>query len=292
MGAEKRKENNPGSEPPDTRIRGFMDFLGYCWRWVGTAMSFAVFGIGSLFLGIIVVPLISIVIRDEDRRLRWSRAVVGAAMKGFTFFMNGVGVLRYEITGFENVHKGKNYLILANHPSLIDVVFLLSIFPTAECVIKEPLKKNFFTRRLMNGVDYLSNEDPIAWLQKCVERLEDGRSLILFPEGTRTGPGEALCFKAGAGSIAVRADAECLPVIISCEPTTLTKSESWYHVPDRRVLFSIRIQPPISARDVLADSGDTRQTGRAFNQYLHRYFTGKLTRSAEMGQVPTLDALG
>jgi 1-acyl-sn-glycerol-3-phosphate acyltransferase len=269
-----------------------MDFLGYCWRWGGTAISFAVFGIGSLFLGIIVVPLISIVIRDKDRRLRWSRAVVGEAMKGFAFFMSGVGVLRYEITGFENVDKNKNYLILANHPSLIDVVFLLSIFPTAECVVKEPLKRNFFTRRLMNGVDYLSNEDPIAWLQECVERLEDGRSLILFPEGTRTDPGEPLNFKAGAGSIAVRAGAECLPVIISCEPTTLTKSESWHHVPDRRVFFSIRIQPPISARDVLTDSGYTRQAGRAFNQYLHRYFTGKLIKGAEAGQAPPLDALG
>jgi 1-acyl-sn-glycerol-3-phosphate acyltransferase len=269
-----------------------MDFFGYCWRWIGTAMSFAVFGIGSLFLGIIVVPFISIVIRDQGRRSKWSRAVVGAAMKGFTWFMNGVGVLRYEISGFENVDKGKNYLILANHPSLIDIVFLLSIFPTADCVIKGPLKKNFFTRRLMNGVDYISNDDPIEWLQKCVERLEDGRSLILFPEGTRTGPGEPLCFKAGAGSIAVRAGAECLPVVISCEPTTLTKSESWYQVPDRRVFFAMQIQPPISPRDVLADSGDERQAARAFNQYLHGYFTGKLVDSSAAGRAQTLDALG
>ena len=269
-----------------------MKIIGYCWRWIGTALSFVVFGVGSLFLGFIVVPLISLVIRDKKLAASYSRAIVGAAMKGFTWFMNGVGVLRYEISGLENIEKGKNYLILANHPSLIDVVFLLSIFPTADCVIKESLKKNFFTRRLMNGVDYISNEDPIEWLQKCVDRLEDGRSLILFPEGTRTSPGEPLCFKAGAGSIAVRVGAECLPVVIACEPTTLTKAESWYDLPDRRFFFSMQIQPPVSPRVVLAASADERQAGRAFNQYLHGYFTGKLVDRSAAGPARTMDALG
>ena len=292
MGVETRIRNKPDSRQRATKARRVTGFMGYCWRWIGTTMSFAVFGIGSLFLGIIVVPLITIIIRDEERRLRWSRAVVGAAMQGFVLFMNGVGVLRYEITGVENIDTSRNYLILANHPSLIDVVFLLSIFPMAECVIKAPLKKNFFTRRLMNGVDYISNEDPIAWLQKCVERLEDGRSLILFPEGTRSGPGEPLYFKAGAGSVAVRAGTECLPVLISCEPTTLTKAESWYHVPDRRVFFSMQIQPPILASDVLTDFSDARQAGRSFNQYLHRYFTRKLINRSEAGRASALDTLG
>jgi 1-acyl-sn-glycerol-3-phosphate acyltransferase len=292
MGVETRIKTNHASRPPVTRAREIMDFIGYCGRVIGTATSFAVFGVGSLFLGVIVLPLISMLIRDQDRRSRRSRAVVGSAMKGFTWFMSGVGVLRYEISGFENVKKGKNYLILANHPSLIDVVFLLSIFPTADCVIKEPLRKNFFTRHLMIGVDYISNEDPIEWLQKCVERLEDGRSLILFPEGTRTAAGKPLCFKAGAGSVAVRAGTECLPVIIRCEPTTLTKSESWYHVPDRRVFFSMQIQPPISPRDVVTDSDDERQAGRAFNQYLHEYFTRTLVDRSAAGQPPVPDALG
>jgi len=292
MGVETRLKGKPECRQPDAGTRGFMGFIGYCWRWIGTAMSFAVFGIGSLCLGVIVVPLISMTIRPEERQFRWSRAVVGAAMKGFVWFMNGVGVLRYEITGFENVDKNQNYLILANHPSLIDVVFLLSVFPTADCVIKAPLKRNFFTRRLMNGVDYISNEDPVDWLQKCVDRLENGRSLILFPEGTRTGPGEPLYFKAGAGSIAVRANTECLPVVISCEPTTLTKSESWYDVPDRRIFFSMQIQPPVLPADVVTQSGDPRHAGRAFNRYLHGYFTGKLNNGLTATKTPILDAHG
>ena len=292
MDAGTRTNSKPDSLQTDVGKPRLLDMLDYGWRWIGTALSFTVFGIGSLFLGLIVVPLLSILVYPEERRYRWSRAVVGGAMKTFVWFMNGVGVLRYEITGLENVEKDKNHLILANHPSLIDVVFLLSVFPTADCVIKGPLKKNIFTRRLMNGVDYISNDDPVEWLQKCVDRLGEGRSLILFPEGTRTRPGEPLFFKAGAGSVAVRSGAECLPVVITCEPTTLTKAESWYDVPDRRVDFALRIQQPISPTEIVADLGDSREAGRVFNRYLHRYFTRRLEEFGVDSASRKTDALG
>ena len=72
-------------------------------------------------------------------------------MRFFLFFMNIVGVLRYQISGQEHIDSNRNYLIVANHPSLIDVVFLLSLFPTADCVIKQELRENFWTRHLMKG---------------------------------------------------------------------------------------------------------------------------------------------
>lgn len=259
-------------------MRGLINLIGYCWRWLGTAMSFALFGIGSLFLGVVVMPLVRLLVRDGDRRMRWSRMIVGNAMRGFRLFMNAVGVLRYEITGWKHVDKERNYLIIANHPSLIDVVFLLSMFPDAECVIKEGLRQNFFTRHLMYSVDYISNVDPVNWLEQCVDRLKRGRSLILFPEGTRTNPDKPLDFKAGAGSIAARSGAACLPIIITCEPTTLTKSESWYEIPDRRVLLRLAIQPPFTCGEVLDSDESRRVAGRTFNEYLLDYFSDKLNQ--------------
>ena len=224
------------------------------------------------------MPLVRLLVRDRERRMRWSRIIVGSAMRGFRLFMNAVGVLRYEITGWQHVDRQKNYLIVANHPSLIDVVFLLAMFPDAECVIKHALRRNFFTRQLMLSVDYISNADPIDWLEQCVDRLNRGRSLILFPEGTRTVPDRPLSFKAGAGSIAVRANAICLPIVITCVPTTLTKSESWYQIPNRRVLMRLAIQPPFSYGDVLDVNRSRREAGRTFNQYLLDYFSDKLNR--------------
>ena len=253
--------------------------LDFAWRWFATALSFAVFGSGSLLLGIIIMPLIVHLIRNEQRRVRWSRLIVGNAMRFFRFFMNTVGVLRYEITGTEHIRPGRPYLIVANHPSLIDVVFLLAMFPTADCVIKQELRENFWTKHLMKGVGYISNRNPEQWLEDCTQRLQDGHSLILFPEGTRTVPGRPLNFKAGAAAVAVRAGADCLPILITCKPTTLTKAERWYDVPDSRVFLSIQVQPPIIIADIIPPGTNQREGGRRFNAYLLDYFSARLTRN-------------
>jgi len=263
---------------PDSRSPnpGLAQRLNFAWRWFATALSFAVFGIGSLLLGIIVMPLIVHLVRNDERRVRWSRLIVGNAMRFFRFFMNTVGVLRYEITGLDKLRPGQSYLIIANHPSLIDVVFLLAMFPKADCVIKQELRENFWTKHLMKGVGYISNRNPEQWLHDCTMRLQEGHSLILFPEGTRTVPGKPLNFKAGAAAVAVRAGATCLPILITCEPTTLTKAERWYHVPDRRVFLSIRVQDPVAVADVIPAGMDPREAGRHFNSYLLDYFTTRL----------------
>ncbi len=264
------------SDSSQTLVARIGRTLNFAWRWIGTAASFALFATGSFLLGMIIMPLIVHLVRNEERRTRWSRLLVGNAMRFFRFFMNAVGVLRYEITGTEHIRPGQNYLILANHPSLIDVVFLLAMFPTAECVIKQELRDNFWTRHLMKGVGYISNQDPGAWLSACISRLASGESLILFPEGTRTVPGKALNFKAGAAAVAVRAGVDCLPIIITCTPTTLTKSGHWYDIPDQRVFISLQIQPPISINETLGPAGDDRQSGRSFNRFLLDYFSTRL----------------
>jgi len=57
------------------------------------------------------------------------------------------------------------------------------------------------------------------------------RSLIIFPEGTRTTPGEDLKFKRGAAHVALRCNKDLRPVTIACNTTSLTKDGKWYQVP-------------------------------------------------------------
>ena len=260
-----------------------MAFIGYCIRWIGTATSFAWFGIGSIVLGTVVLPLISLFVRDPDRRRRWARAMVGGAMKTFVGYMRLVGVLSYEIRGLDNVKQDQGCLIVANHPSLIDVAFLLAQFPTADCVIKDRLLQNPFTRNLLHAADYISNMDPGALIEQSIARIKKGRSLILFPEGSRTIPGEPLAFKAGAAAIAVRSNCPCLPVLITCDPTTLTKSDRWYQVPARKVRFVIAIQPLIFPEHILDAQTDDRHNTRFFNGFLEKTFSDRLADSAGQG---------
>ena len=62
------------------------------WRVPATGFCFACFGIGGLLMGVLAFPLINLVVRDPVRRIRWSRALVGASFRGFIGLMTLLGL--------------------------------------------------------------------------------------------------------------------------------------------------------------------------------------------------------
>ena len=254
-----------------------MSTLSYIWRLFGTACSFALFGVGGLVIGYIIIPVFAFCVRNPERRIVGTRRIIGRSMRLFVGFMALVGVLRYRVEGLEVVDEQQNYLILANHPSLIDVVFLLAFFPQAVCVVKQSIFENPFTRHVVSLAGYLSNADPEEMLTESVARLAKGRSLILFPEGTRTEPDGTLKFTRAAAAIAVRADTLCLPVIIDVQPTTLTKADRWFEIPPRQVRFYMRVDQPLQPLRNLGPTPDSRRPDRNFHEFLAGYFTDRLS---------------
>jgi len=269
-----------GQEPPVIEHRPpfiWWKLPGRIWRFFGTGLSFVAFGLGGLFIGIFIFPFIFLFVRNPDSRQIVARRLVGWAFTVFIGMMNGLGVLSFEIEGAENAGVGNNQLIIANHPTLIDVVFLVSIFPMADCVVKEAVMKNPFMHGVVSSAKYISSDDPAKLLDTCVMRLQSGASLLLFPEGTRSVQGQPLKFKPGAASIAVRSGAEILPVTIQCtQPRLLAKHEPWYLVPADKPLFSIKIHPPMSLESMIPGDLHLRQATRTLNSMLSEFFAKEL----------------
>lgn len=233
-------------------------YLDRGWRLFGTALSFLAFGAGTL-VGMITVPFLTLTIRDKQRRHGVTRRFVHAGYKLHVAIMRSVGVLTYEVSGLQNAGRLQGCLIVANHPSLIDVVFLLSTFPEANCVVKGSFWRHPVTATTVKAADYIPNDDPVQVMDECIRRLRGGTRLLLFPEGTRTRPGRNPDFGRAAATIALRAGVPVLPVRISCQPTTLTKSEPWYRIPARQVRFEAQILPPIDTVRLLKESDSERQ---------------------------------
>lgn len=240
------------------------------WRLVGTALSFTVFGLAGIVLSVTVVPAIWLFFHPRERRERAGRWLVSKAFATFVWTMNALGVLRYRIAGDVSAAEGGGCLIVANHPSLIDVVFLLAIFQRADCVVKAAQWTNPFMMAVVSTAGFVPNRQPDEVMATCIERLKAGRTIVLFPEGTRTVPGKPFRLPRGAATIAVRAGARCLPVRLSCTPTTLTKAEPWYHIPVRRVLFEVNILAPVDSRRFLDACDSERQASFALNEELAR----------------------
>jgi 1-acyl-sn-glycerol-3-phosphate acyltransferase len=119
------------------------------------------------------------------------------------------------------------------------------------------------------------NEEAGDVIDAAKRVIEDGQTLIIFPEGTRTTPSEGIRFKRGAANVAIRTGSDITPVLIYCTPTTLTRNESWYQVPDRRMHFRILVQDPLGIDLYLKDSVPSRGS-RKLTVDLIDYFNREL----------------
>ena len=217
--------------------------LGRAWRVLATGISFAAFGLGGLLLGGLALPLISLFSRDPRTRVVRSRSLIGCAFRAFIGLMRTMGVLTWEIRDGQRLSRS-GLLVLANHPTLLDVVFLAALVPNANCVVKTSLARNPFTRGPVRAAGFLFNDEGAGLVADCIESLRSGDNLILFPEGTRTPEGIELgAFQRGAANIAVRGRRAITPVLIRCDPPTLKKGQSWYNVPLCRMHFSLEVLP-------------------------------------------------
>jgi 1-acyl-sn-glycerol-3-phosphate acyltransferase len=245
--------------------------LSYLWRLAATGLSFLLFGLFGLLLGLIVLPLLRLVPLAPDLRRRRSAQLVGFAFRCFVGFMRAAGCLTYEFQGRERLGR-PGQLIIANHPSLIDVVFLIGFTPCAGCVVKTAMWRNPFTRGVASAAGYVRNQPTDAMIEGAAAALREGQSLIMFPEGTRTTPGRPLEFHRGAASVAVRAARILTPVYISVEPLTLTKGQPWYRIPPRRPHFSLTVGDDMDISAFLAKNS-LPKAGRALNEFLIRRFS-------------------
>jgi len=249
-----------------------LDTLGRYWRVLATGFSFLMFGIGGLLLRAIVFPLLSLMVRERALRITLARTIIRLTFRAFVGLMRGVGVLRYEIIGLEKLERG-GLLILANHPTLIDTVFLMAFVRRADCIVKSHLWNNPFTSGPVRAAGYISNDGGAELVESCIASLRAGNNLIIFPEGTRTPACGAITLKRGAANIAIRGACAVTPVLIDCQPPTLGKGEKWWRVPQRHVQFRIEVRDDIDVAR-FSDAGTTEVMAvRHLTDHLQQFFT-------------------
>ncbi len=251
----------------------------YWRRLAATALCFAVFGLWCAGFALLVAPA-SRLLPARSRELAVRRAL-GRAMRWFAGFMRATGVLSFELDGLERLGR-PGQLILANHPTLIDVVFLFASAPSSNCIVKQELWRNPLTRWPVAAAGYVSNAPTDRMIERAADALRRGQSVIIFPEGTRTVPGRPLQFHRGAAAIAVRAAAVVTPVHIRCSPPTLAKSDPWYRIPDRRAHFSLRAGADVDP-EPFRRSAPAPLAARAFNEELLRIFAAECAPGGRTG---------
>lgn len=248
-----------------------LKILNYYWRLLATGFSFFMFGVGGLLLRGLVFPILSLIPENKYKKIQRAQRSVHYSFYLFIGLMHRLGVMTYDIKGLEKLNR-PGQLILANHPTLIDIVFLISRIPVANCIVKEKLWHNPFTQGAVTHAGYISNADSEIMIEECVTYLKSGGILIIFPEGTRTKVNTDYNFQRGAARIALQANTVVTPVILHCDPSTLTKQDKWYQIPNNRFHLSMVVGNDMVLDEFLEIKPKTVAV-RRFNRYLQTYFS-------------------
>lgn len=246
--------------------------LNRWWRVVATALCFTVFGLGGLVTRFVVYPLLLLAVRRPARRQRLVQALIHHCFRCFVALMRGLGVLSYEVQGLERLQR-RGLLILANHPSLIDVVFLISFVRHADCIVKAALAHNTFMRGPIQAAGFITNGGGAQLLQDCLRSLAAGNNLIIFPEGTRTPLQGEVKLQRGAAHVAVKGRVDITPVHIHSSLPMLSKGVPWWQVPQRKPHFTIQVREDIPVERFCTDAASEALAARHITDHLsHQLF--------------------
>ena len=266
----------------DSMLNVFLTKINFGWRLFATGLAFLTFGVGGLLLGTSTFSILNLVTKEGEKREKKAQRLVQFFFSLFVGLLRVLGVAKVNYHGIENLpsdpmagQKGK--LVIANHPTLIDVVVIISKMQSAQCIIKHELFENFFLSKVVRGANYVRNdEDAEKLIDDCVEVLNSGRNLVIFPEGTRTPESQILKFRRGFAVIAERAGADLVPVTISTNHRTLTKGSSWCHIPPERLEMNVNIHKAISVNSVVAQDLPASLKSRRISKYVLTFFFRKV----------------
>lgn len=254
------------------RIRDAFDRL---WRSLAQVMMFGVFGLGGAAMTLLVGPVLFLFVRNPQTRTAVARRCVKALLLGYTGAMHALRLIRLELEGREHLqHRG--VVIVANHPTLIDAFFLLGRVDRLVPVAKRALLANPFTSGAIRAANYLVYDEGPLLVEACRERLRRGESLLLFPEGTRTGTDGRIRLRRGAAQVAVRCGCPVVPVTVAVTERFLTRSSPWWLASRTRPTVRITAFAPVDPAPFFAASTSPALATRRLTEHLEQFYSREL----------------
>lgn len=136
-----------------------------------------------------------------------------AFLKGFFRIFYG-----HKVIFIEDYLFPKSAIIAANHISFLDPPLIAASWPEAiHFFARSTLFKNPFFKRLIESLNAhpVGRGQDLQSMKTACKLLEDGKKIVLFPEGTRSEDGIVAPFKRGIGLLALKTHAPIIPVYIS-----------------------------------------------------------------------------
>ncbi len=158
-----------------------------------------------------------------------------------------------KVIGKENFEKGKNYVVVTNHNSLMDVPITTPFIPGANKTIgkKSFVKAPVFGLVYIRGtvlIDRDSEESRRKSFEDMKKTLSQGLHMVIYAEGTRNRTKDPLkSFHNGAFKLAVETHKDIIPALIFNTKTVLPPAKTFFLWPHT---LEMHFLPPVSAENI------------------------------------------
>jgi 1-acyl-sn-glycerol-3-phosphate acyltransferase len=231
-------------------------------RTVMYAITFSLFWTFCVLVGWLWLPIVGLWPGSRVDRMRRLLRSVG----------RGFGVFHFMLHLFRLFHRqspiqslrptGTPVVLVANHPTLVDVTAIVSLFPNVVAVARSGFMGNPLLARVIRICGFVPATTHV--MQDCEQRLREGFDVLVFPEGTRSPLGGPLHpFHRGAFELAARAKVPLVLLKLSCTPPALSKRLPIWKAPDRMPVLTIEAIETIYPEDTQVGS---REMCRAIEQ--------------------------
>ena len=168
----------------------------------------------------------------------------------FTINIIGMNVV---IKGKENI-PNRPCVFIGNHTSILDIpVIFYSLnkpvgFIAKKEVLKIPILSYWLSKGKCIALDRQNPRDAVRMINEGVKNLNDGYSMMIFPEGTRSLDGKPLPFKKGSLKLAIKAKVPIVPVTIDAAFTSFEKNKKF-----KPSTVKVTFGKPIETEDLTKD---------------------------------------
>ena len=232
---------------------------------IHSTISFTYYGLGGLFLSLVGIAVMKVVPISMKIKMKWFHKVMSKFMKSvldsYPFFKTKVINESHET--FE-----KQAIIIANHTSFLDILAIGMLHPKMIFLVNDWVYNSpFFGKAVKLAGFYPVSSGIEKGVDHLQEKVNQGYSLMAFPEGTRSYTNKAKRFHKGAFFLAEKFKLDIVPVMIHGNSEVLPKGNFVI----KRGVISVKILDRIPFEDELF-SGTTRDITKKISTYFKDHF--------------------
>ena len=221
--------------------------------------------LGLLCLAWLPCALVLLLLPGQWRR-GLARRMHSRVFRFYLGFLSRFCACRFDLDALDALPSQGPLVVVANHPSLLDAVLIISRLPNMVCVMKAALLRNPLLGAAAQLAGYISNAGPLEMMLNARAAMARGAQLLVFPEGSRT---RNFPIDPCLPSACVLARAAGVPIqtlLIECSTPYLGKAWPLLRRP----------QLPLHFRVVLGRRFDVPDDIAAATQQLETYFRSEL----------------